>query len=88
VISGIPAADADGRVSFTVRVPDDFETGAHTLVLSTQGEDDIRVPITVTLAGSLASTGGDALPLVALLGGAGLLLALGAVLVRRRRQEA
>ncbi len=88
VVDGIPAADAEGRLAFTVTVPGDFATGAHTLVLSTAGEDDIRVPITVVLAGSLASTGSDAAPLVALLGGAGILLALGAVLVVRRRQRA
>lgn len=88
VITGIPAADADGRLAFTVAVPGDLETGAHTLVLSTDGEQDIRVPITVVLAGSLANAGGDLAPLIALVGGAGVLLMLGAVLLRRRRQLA
>ncbi|WP_157526402.1 LPXTG cell wall anchor domain-containing protein, partial [Microbacterium oleivorans] len=87
VITGIPAADADGRLAFTVAVPDDLETGAHTLVLRTDGEEDIRIPITVVLAGSLANTGGDPVPLIALVGGAGVLLVLGAMLMRRRRQQ-
>ncbi|PTT17373.1 hydrolase, partial [Microbacterium sp. HMWF026] len=32
-ITGIPAADAAGRVSFSVRVPSDFAAGAHTLIV-------------------------------------------------------
>ncbi|MFS0865707.1 choice-of-anchor I family protein [Microbacterium sp. 179-B 1A2 NHS] len=88
VVAGIPAADAAGRIVFTVSIPRDLEPGEHTLVLETPGEDDIRVAVTVTPDGELASSGGDAGPLGALLAGAGLLVALGAILMRRRRQAA
>uniref|UniRef100_UPI003735E701 LPXTG cell wall anchor domain-containing protein n=1 Tax=Microbacterium sp. TaxID=51671 RepID=UPI003735E701 len=87
VIEGIPAADADGVISFTVSIPDDLEPGQHTLVVETAGQEDIRIPITVEYNAQLANTGGESAPLVTLLAGAGALIILGAVLLRRRRQE-
>ena len=57
VITGIPAADASGRVSFTVTVPQALAVGAHTLVL-TSGTGEVRLAVSVLADGSLAATGG------------------------------
>lgn len=58
VITGIPAADADGRTAFVVRVPSSLELGAHTLVISAPGQADIRVAVEVVAPSALAATGG------------------------------
>jgi 2',3'-cyclic-nucleotide 2'-phosphodiesterase (5'-nucleotidase family) len=94
VIEGIPAANADGAVSFTVRVPADFDTGAHTLIVESVGFEPIATAVTVTAAagggasaggpgGSIASTGADVLPGLVL---AALLAAAGALMLIRRRR--
>ncbi|WP_295836595.1 LPXTG cell wall anchor domain-containing protein, partial [uncultured Microbacterium sp.] len=87
-ITGIPAADAAGKVTFRVTVPADFATGAHTLTI-TRADGTTLTPLTleVVAASSLATTGG-AVSFAALLAGAGAVLA-GAVMlvVRRRRRE-
>lgn len=78
VVSGIPAADATGTTSFTVRIPAGLSAGAHTLVIASAGHPSISVAVTVLAA--LASTGaevpwGAALASLALLAG-GLALVL------------
>jgi len=87
VITGIPAADAAGAVRFAVRVPTALPTGAHTIVvLAADGTELARLPLRVTAAGALASTGA-ANPLAAAGAGA-LLLVVGAAVglrVRSRR---
>jgi len=86
-VSGIPAADVGGSVTFTVRVPADAAVGAHTLVVSdAAGTVIARLPIEVVDAGAavLASTGMN--PLGGLAAGA-LVLMVGAAVVfgiRRR----
>jgi 5'-nucleotidase len=86
VVTGIPAADADGRTSFTIAIPADFDLGAHTLVVTTAGEEPIRVGLTVVAAGALAATGAQ-LPLGLALGGAFLLVAGGLVFLMRKRRR-
>ncbi|MBN9176594.1 MAG: bifunctional metallophosphatase/5'-nucleotidase [Microbacterium sp.] len=83
VITGIPAAGTDGRVSFTVTVPANLTPGAHTLVL-TSGTGEVRLPVTVLADGSLAATGGT-FPIGFVTVLAAILLAAGLVLVARRR---
>lgn len=57
-ISGIPAADAAGRVAFDVRVPSDFAVGAHTVIVTGADATVIaRLPLTVVAKGTLAATG-------------------------------
>ncbi|WP_295838815.1 LamG-like jellyroll fold domain-containing protein [uncultured Microbacterium sp.] len=57
-ITGIPAADAAGRVTFDVRVPSDFAVGAHTVVVTGADATVIaRLPLTVVAKGTLAATG-------------------------------
>lgn len=61
-VAGIPAADVEGSVTFTVRVPADAAVGAHTLVVSdAAGTVIARLPIEVVDAGAaaLASTGSN-----------------------------
>ena len=50
MITGIPAAGTDGRVSFTVTVPTNLTPGAHTLVL-TSGTGEVRLAVTVLADG-------------------------------------
>lgn len=83
-VTGIPAADAQGAVTFSVRIPADFALGAHTLELTADGEDPIILDITVVAAGSLAVTGGQ-VPLLLLIVTLGL-LTTGALLTARRRR--
>ncbi|WP_298740595.1 choice-of-anchor I family protein [uncultured Microbacterium sp.] len=83
VITGIPAATANGEVTFTVNVPAGLAPGAHTLVL-TSGTGEVRLAVTVLADGTLAATGGT-FPI-----GFGSVLALGVlaaglVMVLRRR---
>lgn len=59
VVTGIPAADDSGEVRFSVAIPDDFATGAHTLIVESDGHDPISTPVTVVAAGQLAATGGQ-----------------------------
>lgn len=57
-ITGIPAADAAGRVVFDVRVPADFAAGAHTVIVTGADTTVIaRLPLTVVAKGTLAATG-------------------------------
>ncbi|MEV8267882.1 choice-of-anchor I family protein [Microbacterium sp. NPDC076911] len=84
VIEGIPAAGTDGTVSFVVSIPADLELGAHTLVIESDGFDDIEVAVTVVAPGALAVTGSQ-LPLgIALF--AALMLAFGAIALMARRR--
>lgn len=85
-VTGIPAADAQGAVTFSVRIPADFALGAHTLEITADGEDPIVLDITVVAAGSLAVTGMQ-LPVVLLVVTFGL-LAAGALLTVMRRRTA
>ncbi|MFI8410878.1 choice-of-anchor I family protein [Paeniglutamicibacter gangotriensis] len=52
--SDIPAANAAGETSFEIGIPADFETGAHTLLVSATGHEDISVQVEVA---SAADTG-------------------------------
>jgi LPXTG-motif cell wall-anchored protein len=86
-ITGIPAADAAGKVTFRVTVPADFATGAHTLTITrAAGTTLTPLPVEVVAASALATTGG-AVSFAALLAGAGAVLAGAVVLVMRRRRE-
>ena len=84
-VTGIPAADADGRIAFTVVVPTDLALGAHTLVIGSTGLDPISVDVTVLPRGQLAVTGA-ALPWGLALLASGLVV-VGMLLspLRRRR---
>jgi LPXTG-motif cell wall-anchored protein len=85
-ITGIPAADASGTVTFRVAVPADFAVGAHTLTISrADGSPLAPLAIEVVAAGSLAATGG-AVSFTAALLATGALLAGAAVLIGRRRR--
>jgi len=57
-VTGIPAADAEGRVAFRVEIPSDLAAGSHTIVISrADGTTLSPIVITVVPAGALASTG-------------------------------
>lgn len=86
VITGIPAAGTDGRVSFTVTVPANLTPGAHTLVL-TSGTGEVRLAVTVLADGTLAATGGT-FPIGFVTVLAAVALALGVLALRRRRADA
>ena len=78
-VSGIPAADANGRVAFDVRIPADLATGGHTIVVfGADGQVIGSAAITVVASGQLAVTGAQAPLGGALL--AALLLVAGGVL--------
>lgn len=83
-VRGIPAADGSGVTSFRVAIPADFAVGAHTLRISTAGEEPLEFAITVVRSGQLAVTGAET-PLGVLLAGAMLLVAGGVIAVTRRR---
>lgn len=83
-VRGIPAADGSGVTSFRVAIPADFAVGAHTLRISTAGEEPLEFAISVVRAGQLAVTGAVT-PLGVLLAGAMLLVAGGVLAVTRRR---
>lgn len=85
-VTGIPAADAQGAVTFSAKIPADFALGEHTLEISADGRDPIVIDITVVAAGSLAVTGGQ-VPLMLLIVTLGL-LTTGALLTARRRRAA
>ena len=59
VVDAIPAANAQGEITFIVGIPADFDTGAHTLVLESEGYESVEIPVTVVAAGSLAATGAE-----------------------------
>lgn len=85
-ITGIPAADARGAVTFRVTIPADFATGAHTLVITrADGSTLSRLGVQVVAAGTLARTGAE-LPWGLGLG-AFTLVAAGAVLMALRRRS-
>lgn len=87
VVEGLPAADADGTIAFSIEIPADFEVGPHTLEITSEGLDPVTADLTVTAApatGGLATTGSQApwgLGLAAL-----GLIAAGAVLMIVRRR--
>lgn len=86
VVSGIPAAGADGTVAFDVAIPADFALGAHTLVIASVGEDPLTAAVEVLPAGALASTGAEppyGFVLVML-----AMIAAGVVMAARRRRTA
>ena len=86
VITGIPAADANGRVSFTVDVPTALSVGTHHLiVLGADGRVVLNLPLQVVGEGTLATTGAE-LPWGLAFGGA-FLLAAGLVLAMTRRRR-
>lgn len=83
-VSGIPAADSRGQVTFSVRIPADFALGSHRLVITAAGETPIQLGVSVVRPGALAATGSE-LPWGIALAGGFLLVAGGALAVRRRR---
>ncbi|MCT9819733.1 choice-of-anchor I family protein [Microbacterium sp. W1N] len=86
VITGIPAANANGQVSFTVAIPASLPTGAHRLVL-VSGDGEVTLGVIVLAGGTLAATGGTfPIGFVSVL--AAGLLAAGLVMVLRRRATA
>ncbi|RLK46712.1 choice-of-anchor I family protein [Microbacterium telephonicum] len=89
-ITGIPAANASGAVSFTVAVPADLPVGTHHLVLISNGTDAQSFEILVTAPGTaqaIAATGGTfPIGFVSVLA-AGILVA-GLVMLLRRRTTA
>ncbi|MCR2824847.1 endo-1,4-beta-xylanase [Microbacterium sp. zg.Y909] len=58
VASGIPAADAQGRISFAMAIPRDFAVGPHTLVIESGALEPISVDIQVRAA-RVGNTGGE-----------------------------
>lgn len=83
-ITGIPAADANGRVTFDVRIPATLPTGRHEIVVwAADGTEIARLPIQVSAKGTLAATGAQA-PFGAALLGAVLLVAGAAGWAMRR----
>ena len=86
-ITGIPAADARGAVTFRVTVPADFATGAHTLVITrADGSTLSRLGVQVVAAGTLARTGAE-LPWGLGLGAFALIAAGAGLVVLRRRSR-
>jgi len=86
VITGIPAADASGTVTFRVRVPAALEPGAHTVVIArADGTVLPALAIQVVRTGSLAATGAQGPWGIALAGGM-LVVAGGLAFALRRRR--
>ena len=86
-ITGIPAADARGAVTFRVTVPADFATGAHTLVITrADGSTLSRLGVQVVADGTLARTGAE-LPWGLGLGAFALIAAGAGLVVLRRRSR-
>ena len=86
-ITGIPAADAAGRVSFDVRIPANLPTGTHHIVVwAADGTEIARLPITVAAKGTLAATGAQAPLAGAFLAALLLLAGAGAWVLRRPRR--
>ena len=86
VITGIPAADASGTVTFRVSVPAALEPGAHTVVIArADGTVLPALAIQVARAGTLAATGAQGPWGIALAGGM-LVVAGGLAFALRRRR--
>jgi 5'-nucleotidase len=83
VVQGIPAADAEGVIEFAIAIPADFETGAHTLEITSPGLDPLTVDLTV-VAGNLVASGSDVSWAIGLTAGA--LVAGGGVFLAIRRR--
>lgn len=84
VVTGIPAADASGQVSFSVAIPADLALGEHRLVVTSGDLAPLEATVTVVRAGQLATTGAE-LPLGLALGAAALLVIGGLAFATRRR---
>lgn len=83
-VTGIPAADTNGRVAFRVQIPSDLAPGAHTIVVTrADGTPLAPLALTVVPVGALATTGAT-LP-VALIVMALIALLIGTVAISRRR---
>lgn len=52
----IPAANAEGSTAFEIAIPADFETGAHTLLVSSPGREDIALDVEVASASDPVET--------------------------------
>ncbi|ASN38086.1 bifunctional metallophosphatase/5'-nucleotidase [Arthrobacter sp. 7749] len=52
----IPAANAEGETSIEIEVPADFETGTHTLLVSTEGREDIALDVEVAAVSAPSET--------------------------------
>ena len=50
VVTGIPAASPEGTTAFAIQIPKDFEVGAHTLVIESDGRAPIETAVEVTAA--------------------------------------
>lgn len=88
-VTGIPAADANGRVSFDVRIPASLPTGRHHIVVwAADGTEIARLPITVAAQGTLAATGAQAPFGAALLGAVLLVAGAAGWAMRRPRRRA
>ena len=88
VITGIPAADASGTVTFRVNVPATLEPGAHTVVIKrADGTVLPALAVEVVRKGALAATGAQAPWGIALAGGF-LVVAGGLAFALRRRRTA
>jgi len=85
VLAGIPAADAEGRITIRSTIPASIPAGAHTLVIASGDLEPLRVPITIVPAGTLAATGGTVPWELLALGAGVLVLGAGAVVFARRR---
>ncbi|WP_394684856.1 choice-of-anchor I family protein [uncultured Microbacterium sp.] len=86
VITGIPAADASGTVTFRVSVPAALEPGAHAVVI-TRADGTVLPALAIQVArkGSLAATGAQGPWGIALAGGM-LVVAGGLAFALRRRR--
>ncbi|PVW03918.1 bifunctional metallophosphatase/5'-nucleotidase [Microbacterium sp. Gd 4-13] len=85
VVTGIPAASAQGVTTFAVAIPADFDLGAHRLVVTSAGLADISVGVTVVAPGALAATGAE-LPWGIAFGAGFLLIAGGLAFALRKRR--
>ncbi|GAA3662070.1 choice-of-anchor I family protein [Microbacterium marinilacus] len=84
VVEGLPAADEDGEIAFSIGIPADFEVGPHTLEITSAELDPVTAELTVVAAAPLAATGGGT-PWGLAVGAAGLMAAGGLLLALRRR---
>ncbi|WP_230009843.1 LPXTG cell wall anchor domain-containing protein, partial [Microbacterium sp. Bi128] len=86
VITGIPAAGADGTVTFRVSVPSTLAPGAHTVVI-TRADGAVLSPLAIEVfaKGTLAATGAQAPWGLALAGGFFVVAGGLAFALRKRR---
>jgi len=88
-ITGIPAADATGRVSFPVVIPENLAVGGHTItVTGADGTTVAVLPVQVYAKGTLAATGAQAPLGAALLAFSLLIAGAGVWALRRPRRRA